>query len=72
MEGESSYCIYSTIVYYTTVFVVQLSEEEAAEVKKSKLYRPASKFNSPPQNASPVQPTEVKKAVSELLSTVIR
>ncbi|KAK9974604.1 hypothetical protein ABG768_022684 [Culter alburnus] len=37
-------------------------EEEAAEVKKSKLYRPASKFNSPPQNASPVQATEVKKA----------
>lgn len=54
------------------MFVVHLSEEEAAEVKKSKLYRPASKFNSPPQNASPVQPSEVKKAVSELLSTVIR
>ncbi|RXN23455.1 U2 snRNP-associated SURP motif-containing -like protein [Labeo rohita] len=36
-------------------------EEEAAEVKKSKLYRPASKFTSPPQNASPVQPAEVKK-----------
>ncbi|XP_026105261.1 U2 snRNP-associated SURP motif-containing protein-like [Carassius auratus] len=38
-------------------------EEEAAEVKKSKLYRPASKFTSPPQNASPVQPAEVKKTV---------
>uniref|UniRef100_A0A673N711 Zgc:163098 n=1 Tax=Sinocyclocheilus rhinocerous TaxID=307959 RepID=A0A673N711_9TELE len=36
-------------------------EEEAAEVKKSKLYRPASKFASPSQNASPVQPAEVKK-----------
>uniref|UniRef100_A0A8C1X2H6 Zgc:163098 n=1 Tax=Cyprinus carpio TaxID=7962 RepID=A0A8C1X2H6_CYPCA len=36
-------------------------EEEAAEVKKSKLYRPASKFTSPPQNASPVQPADVKK-----------
>lgn len=47
-------------------------EEEAAEVKKSKLYRPASKFTSPPQNASPVQPAEVKKTVSDLLSSVVR
>uniref|UniRef100_A0A672PVP3 U2 snRNP-associated SURP motif-containing protein-like n=1 Tax=Sinocyclocheilus grahami TaxID=75366 RepID=A0A672PVP3_SINGR len=41
-------------------------EEEAAEVKKSKLYRPASKFTSPPQNASPVQSAEVKKTVSDV------
>ncbi len=47
--------------------VVHYSEEEAAEVKKSKLYRPASKFSSPPQNTSPVQPAEVKKTVSDLL-----
>lgn len=54
------------------IFVVRFSEEEAAEVKKSKLYRPASKFNSPPQNTSPVQPAEVKKTVSDLLSSVVR
>lgn len=52
--------------------VVHFPEEEAAEVKKSKLYRPASKFTSPPQNASPVQPAEVKKTVSDLLSSVVR
>uniref|UniRef100_A0AAR2IS93 RRM domain-containing protein n=1 Tax=Pygocentrus nattereri TaxID=42514 RepID=A0AAR2IS93_PYGNA len=38
-------------------------EEEAAEVKKSKLYRPASKFTPVPQNVSPVQPAEHKKTV---------
>ncbi|TRY57372.1 hypothetical protein DNTS_024955 [Danionella cerebrum] len=37
-------------------------EEEAAEVKKNKLYRPSSKFSTPPQNSSPVQNVEVRKA----------
>ncbi|XP_049332338.1 U2 snRNP-associated SURP motif-containing protein [Astyanax mexicanus] len=38
-------------------------DEEAAEVKKNKLYRPAAKFTPVLQNASPVQPTEHKKSV---------
>lgn len=52
--------------------VVHFSEEEAAEVKKSKLYRPASKFTSPPENTSPVQTADVKKTVSDLPSSVVR
>ncbi|KAI4871404.1 hypothetical protein NFI96_007445, partial [Prochilodus magdalenae] len=40
-------------------------DEEAAEVKKSKLYRPASKFTPVPQNASPVQSAELKKTVAK-------
>ncbi|XP_051543430.1 U2 snRNP-associated SURP motif-containing protein isoform X2 [Myxocyprinus asiaticus] len=40
-------------------------EEEAAEVKKNKLYRPATKFTSPSQNASPTQPEVKKTAVKK-------
>ncbi|KAK1788483.1 hypothetical protein P4O66_016002 [Electrophorus voltai] len=39
-------------------------EEEAAEVKKSKLYRPATKFTPLPPNALPVQSAELRKNVS--------
>ncbi|XP_035266490.1 U2 snRNP-associated SURP motif-containing protein isoform X1 [Anguilla anguilla] len=39
-------------------------EEEAAEVKKTKLYRPATKFSSPPQNASSV-PAQERKSVAK-------
>uniref|UniRef100_A0A667XCU5 Zgc:163098 n=1 Tax=Myripristis murdjan TaxID=586833 RepID=A0A667XCU5_9TELE len=38
-------------------------EEEAAEVKKSKLYRPASKFVPASQHGSPVQSAESKKPI---------
>lgn len=40
------------------------TEEEAAEVKKSKLYRPATKFVPVPQNVSPASSAESKKSVS--------
>lgn len=53
------------MIYYCMFFVdAHFSEEEAAEVKKSKLYRPSSKFTAPPQNTSPVHPAELKKTVS--------
>lgn len=40
------------------------TEEEAAEVKKSKLYRPATKFVPVPQNVLPASSAESKKSVS--------
>ncbi|XP_051950316.1 U2 snRNP-associated SURP motif-containing protein-like isoform X1 [Xyrauchen texanus] len=40
-------------------------EEEALEVKKSKLYRPVTKLTSPSQNASPSQPELKKTAVKK-------
>ncbi|XP_061091992.1 U2 snRNP-associated SURP motif-containing protein isoform X1 [Conger conger] len=39
-------------------------EEEAAEVKKSKVYRPATKFSAPPQNAIST-PTSERKSVAK-------
>ncbi|XP_030636945.1 U2 snRNP-associated SURP motif-containing protein [Chanos chanos] len=38
-------------------------EEEAGELKKSKLYRPSTKFIPVSQNVSPIQPSEAKKTV---------
>ncbi|KAG7236700.1 hypothetical protein INR49_000594 [Caranx melampygus] len=38
-------------------------EEEAAEVKKSKLYRPATKFVPVPQNVLPASSAESKKSI---------
>lgn len=46
------------------MLVKRFAEEEAAEVKKSKLYRPAAKFVPAPQHASPASSAESKKAVS--------
>ncbi|KAI1898636.1 hypothetical protein AGOR_G00074420 [Albula goreensis] len=40
-------------------------EEEAAEVKKSKLYRPATKFSAPLQNVSSTPPPERKPIVKK-------
>ncbi|XP_041707163.1 U2 snRNP-associated SURP motif-containing protein isoform X1 [Coregonus clupeaformis] len=39
-------------------------EEEAAEVKKSKLYRPITKFTSVSQNVSPAHSSEIRRPVS--------
>ncbi|XP_028839203.1 U2 snRNP-associated SURP motif-containing protein-like isoform X2 [Denticeps clupeoides] len=36
-------------------------DEQTAELKKNKLYRPASKFNPASQNVSPTPPSEIKK-----------
>ncbi|XP_035382746.1 U2 snRNP-associated SURP motif-containing protein isoform X2 [Electrophorus electricus] len=43
--------------------IVNATKEEAAEVKKSKLYRPATKFTPLPPNALPVQSAELRKNV---------
>ncbi|KAM6969749.1 U2 snRNP-associated SURP motif-containing protein [Aplochiton taeniatus] len=40
-------------------------EEEAAEVKKNKLYRPATKFTPVSQNASPVQSSDRKSSINK-------
>ena len=45
-------------------FSFVFAEEEAAEVKKSKLYRPATKFVPVSPNISPILTAENKKAVS--------
>ncbi|XP_035627794.1 U2 snRNP-associated SURP motif-containing protein-like isoform X1 [Oncorhynchus keta] len=39
-------------------------EEEAVEVKKSKLYRPITKFTSVSQNVSPAHSSEIRRPVS--------
>lgn len=44
--------------------VSALAEEEAAEVKKNKLYRPATKFVPVSQHVAPASSTEGKKSVS--------
>ncbi len=46
------------------VLLYFFAEEEAAEVKKSKLYRPATKFVPVSQHVSPVSSAESKKSVS--------
>ncbi|XP_057208774.1 U2 snRNP-associated SURP motif-containing protein isoform X1 [Triplophysa rosa] len=40
-------------------------EEEAAEVKKSKLYRPVTKFTPPSPNASPAPSADIRKTAAK-------
>lgn len=47
------------------------AEEEAAEVKKSKLYRPNTKFTSVSQNVSPAHSSEVRRPVSHHVNLLL-
>uniref|UniRef100_A0A8C7NBU8 Zgc:163098 n=1 Tax=Oncorhynchus kisutch TaxID=8019 RepID=A0A8C7NBU8_ONCKI len=44
--------------------IVNATKEEAVEVKKSKLYRPITKFTSVSQNVSPAHSSEIRRPVS--------
>lgn len=71
-ENRASSCFYRTKLLlpdelldkWCSWIALLLAEEEAAEVKKSKLYRPATKFVPVSQHVSPVSFAESKKSVS--------
>lgn len=68
MTSEESNAGFTDLNYYYLMhclfFCFFFAEEEAAEVKKSKLYQPATKFVPVSQHVSFVSSAENKKSVS--------